>query len=255
MNPLLLGLRTSLPVLFGYAPIGTAYGVLAHQAGLSLWETLALSFFVYAGSSQFIAVAMWQAGAGWLAVIFTTFLVNLRHFLMSAALSPYLGRYAKPWLTYFGGELTDETFAVHSTRLRREDPEYAGPALLVVNEAAHLTWTGASAFGYLAGTALGDPRRLGLDFALPAMFIALLVMQVRRRLDVLVALLAAAISLGLPFLLPGRWNVLLAAVLAATVGAVLARPTSSAPAARAGQAAAGEAEAGEAAGRGAGAGA
>ncbi|MDI6871359.1 MAG: AzlC family ABC transporter permease [Bacillota bacterium] len=214
-------IRTALPVLLGYAPIGVAYGVLAHQAGLSLWETAALSFFVYAGSSQFIAVAMWQAGAGFLAITFTTFLVNLRHFLMSAALSPYLGRYSKLWLTYFGGELTDETFAVHSTRLRQGDPGYAGKPLLLVNEAAHLTWTAASAVGYLAGTALGNPQRLGLDFALPAMFAALLVMQVRRRLDVVVALAAAALSLGLPFLIPGRWNVLLAAVLAASIGAVL----------------------------------
>ncbi len=221
---MLAGLRASFPVLLGYAPIGLAYGVLAHQAGLSLWEALALSLFVYAGSSQFIGVAMWQAGAGFLAIVFTTFLVNLRHFLMSAALSPYLGRYSKRWLAYFGGELTDETFALHSSRLRQHDPEYTGTALLVVNQAAHLTWAATSVAGYLAGTALGDPQRLGLDFALPAMFVGLLFMQLRRRLDVLVAVAAGALSLGLPFVVPGRWNVLLAAVVAATLGAALTRP-------------------------------
>lgn len=220
----LLGLRTAFPVLLGYAPIGVAYGVLANQAGLSLAETVAVSFFVYAGSSQFIGVALWQAGTGPLAIIFTTFLVNLRHFLMSAALTPYLGRYSKAWLAYFGGELTDETFAVHATRLREGDPEYVGRPLLVVNEAAHLTWTACSVVGYLVGTALGDPKRLGLDFALPAMFIALLFMQLRRRLDLLVAVLAGGLSLGLPFLIPGRWNVLIAAVLAATAGALLTGP-------------------------------
>lgn len=223
MEKTLIGLRTSFPVVLGYTPIGVAYGVLAHQAGLTLWETVALSFFVYAGSSQFIAVALWQAGAGFLAIVCTTFLVNLRHFLMSAALSPHLGRYSKRWLTYFGGQLTDETFAVHSTRLRQGDPEYAGKPLLVVNQAAHLGWSVSSAVGYLVGTALGDPQRLGLDFALPAMFIALLFMQFQRKLDLLVAALAAGLSLGLPFLLPGRWNVLLAAVLAATAGTLLTR--------------------------------
>ncbi len=221
-DSVLPGLRTAFPVLLGYAPVGVAYGVLAHQAGLTLAETVALSLLVYAGSSQFIAVAMWQAGAGYLAIIFTTFLVNLRHFLMSTALSPYLTRYSKRWLAYFGAQLTDETFALHSTRLRQGDPAHAGTPLLVINQAAHLTWAASSAAGYLAGTSLGDPRRLGLDFALPAMFIGLLVMQVRRRLDVVVAVIAGALSLGLPFLLPGRWNVLLAAVSAATVGALLA---------------------------------
>lgn len=211
-------------MLLGYAPIGVAYGVLAHQAGLSLAEAAALSVFVYAGSSQFIAVAMWQAGAGPVGVVFTTFLVNLRHFLMSAALSPHLGRYSRRWLAVFGGELTDETFALHSTRLQRGEPDYEGRALLWVNHIAHLTWVVASAAGYLVGASLGDPTRLGLDFALPAMFIALLFMQLRRRLDLLVAALAAALSLGLPYVLPGRWNVLLAAVTAAAAGAFLARP-------------------------------
>jgi 4-azaleucine resistance transporter AzlC len=219
-----VGLTTAFPVLLGYAPIGVAYGVLAHQAGLTLTETAALSLFVYAGSSQFIAVAMWQAGAGALAIIFTTFLVNLRHFLMSAALSPHLGRYSKRWLTYFGGQLTDETFAVHSARLGAGDPEYAGQPLLVVNQAAHLAWALTSVVGYLVGTTLGNPQRLGLDFALPAMFVALLFMQLRRKLDLLVAALAAGLSLGLPYLIPGRWNVLLAAVVAAAAGALLAGP-------------------------------
>ncbi|MGE5553469.1 MAG: AzlC family ABC transporter permease [Betaproteobacteria bacterium] len=223
-SPVLFGLRASAPILLGYAPVGVAYGVLAHQAGLTLVETVALSFFVYAGSAQFIAVAMWQAGAGRLAIILTTLLVNLRHFLMSAALSPYLERYSKRWLAYFGGQLTDESFALHSTRLRQGDPSYSGAALLAVNQAAHLAWTVSSAAGYLVGTALGDPQRLGLDFALPAMFIALLFMQIRGRLDVVVALFAGGLSLGLPFLIPGRWNVLLAAAIAAAVGALLARP-------------------------------
>lgn len=248
---ILHGLQAALPVLLGYAPIGVAYGVLAHQAGLTLGEATALSLFVYAGSSQFIAIALWQAGAGYLTIVFTTFLVNLRHFLMSAALSPHLGRYSKRWLAVFGGLLTDETFAVHATRLRRGKPEYAGPALLALNHAAHLTWVATSVVGFLAGAALGDPRRLGLDFALPAMFIALLFLQLRRKLDLAVAAAAAALSLGLPFLVPGRWNVLLAAVAAATLGVFLefavasSRGRRAAPAAGlSGDAAAGRGQAG-----------
>lgn len=223
-RPVLVGLSAALPVVFGYFPIGAAYGVLAHQAGLTLFETALLSVFVYAGSAQFIAVAMWQAGAGVVSIIFTTFFVNLRHFLMSAALSPYLGRYSKGWLACFGGELTDETFAVHSAKLRAGEAGYGGSTLLVVNQASHLAWTVSSVLGYLIGTSLGNPERLGLDFALPAMFVALLFMQLRRKLDLLVAVVAVVLSLWLPFVMPGRWNALLAAIAAATVGALLTRP-------------------------------
>lgn len=228
-RPLLTGLSVAFPVMLGYGPIGVAYGVLAHQGGLTFAETVAMSALVYAGSAQFIAVALWQAGTGGLAIVFTTFLVNLRHFLMSAALLPHLGSRSRRWLAWFGLELTDETFALHSTRLGRGEAGYAGAPMLAVNGASHLAWTVSSAAGYLAGTALGDPRSLGLDFALPAMFIALLLMQVRRKLDVVVAVLAAGLSLGLPYVLPGRWNVLLAAVLAAAAGAALVRPAGPAP--------------------------
>lgn len=220
----LAGLRISIPVILGYGPIGLAYGVLARQGGLTLLETVLMSIFVYAGSAQFIAVALWQAQAEPLAIIFTTFFVNLRHFLMSAALSPYLARYSKRWLAYFSYEMTDETFALHSVNLRGGNPSYGGETILVVNAASHLAWTLSSAVGYLAGAVFGEPETLGFDFALPAMFIALLVMQARRRLDLGVACLAAGLSLGLPYVIPGRWNVLIAAVVAAGVGALFAGP-------------------------------
>lgn len=218
-------LQPGLPVVMGYAPVGIAYGVLAGQAGLSVWETLAISFFVYAGSSQFIGVAMWQAGADPAAIIVTTFFVNLRHLLMSAALSPYLKKYSKRWLAFFSAQLTDETFAVHSARLR-EGADHPGGALLGVNILAHLTWSASSIAGFLIGSQLGDPRRLGLDFALPAMFIALLFMQVHRRLDWLVAGLSGVLALVVPLVIPGRWNTIIAAVLAAAAGAILTGPPS-----------------------------
>lgn len=216
--------QPALPVMMGYAPVGIAYGVLAGQAGLTLWETLAISFFVYAGSAQFIGVAMWQAGANPVAIIVTTFFVNLRHLLMSAALSPYLKKYSKRWLAFFSAQLTDETFAVHSAKLR-EGADHPGPAILGVNVAAHLTWSASSVVGFLIGSQLGDPARLGLDFALPAMFISLLLMQIRRRLDWLVAVLAAALALLIPLIIPGRWNTIIAAVVAAAAGAALAGPS------------------------------
>ena len=81
------GLLASGPVCLGYIPIGIAFGVLAQKAGFTPFETGLMSLIVFAGSSQFIAVSMFAAGAGAASIIATTFVVNLRHLLMSSSLS------------------------------------------------------------------------------------------------------------------------------------------------------------------------
>ncbi|MGI6557489.1 MAG: AzlC family ABC transporter permease [Limnochordia bacterium] len=214
-----VGVRQAVPIMFGYGPIGVAYGVLARQAGLTLAQTVAMSIFVYAGSSQFIAAGMLGAGAGFLPVVSTTLLVNLRHLLMSAALSPHLGGLRRSFLGLFAFHITDETFALHSANLDR------GPAhpwlLLGINLASYCTWVMSSLVGGLFGSILPDPARLGLDFALPAMFIALLVIQLKGSIHVLVGGVAAAVSVVVALLLPGNWNVVLASILAAGLGLVV----------------------------------
>lgn len=111
-------MQAALPIVFGYVPIGLAFGALARQIGLSLWQIGLMSALVYAGSSQFIAVSLLGAGAGLLTIIVTTFLVNLRHLLMSSALSPYLPRLNGHFLALLAFGVTDETFALNITRLR-----------------------------------------------------------------------------------------------------------------------------------------
>ena len=90
---ILRGLKTAFPIALGYLPLGMAFGILAAQQGLTALDVFFLSFLVYAGSAQFIASAMISSGAASAAIILTTFLVNLRHLLMSASLAPYLKPY------------------------------------------------------------------------------------------------------------------------------------------------------------------
>ena len=80
---------------------------LAQKAGLSPFNTLLMSIIVYAGSAQLIAVGLISSGLTPLSIIITTFIVNLRHMLMSAALSPHLQSWRKPELAVFAYELTD----------------------------------------------------------------------------------------------------------------------------------------------------
>jgi 4-azaleucine resistance transporter AzlC len=215
------GALQATPIVLGYVPIGLAFGVLAQKAGIAPAAALAMSVFVYAGSAQLIAVGMISAGASPLAIVLTTFVVNLRHLLMAAALSPYLRRWSRRALAVFAYELTDETFAVHVTRFAALPDEVPSrSAVLVTNATAQAAWLLGTGLGVALGSAIADVRPYGLDYALPAMFIALLVLQVKGRLDVLVALLAGALSVGLHLAGIQQWNVLAATVVGALLGAL-----------------------------------
>ena len=73
------GIKAAFPIVLGYVPIGMAYGLLAQQAGLGIAMTFSLSFFVFAGASQFMAVSMLSGGVAPIVIVSTTFIVNFRH--------------------------------------------------------------------------------------------------------------------------------------------------------------------------------
>jgi 4-azaleucine resistance transporter AzlC len=216
----LTGVSRALPIVLGYVPIGLAYGVLAQKAGLSALNTLLMSLIVYAGSAQLIAVGLFAGGAPPLSIILTTFVVNLRHLLFSAAVAPSLKRWRKVELAAFAYELTDETFAVHSAQFVSEG--VPGRAeVFATNVTAQVSWVLGTALGILVDQVIADVKPLGLDYALPAMFIALLVLQIKERIQVAVALLAGVVSVGLFLVGLNQWNVIVATVIVATVGVVL----------------------------------
>jgi predicted branched-subunit amino acid permease len=127
--------------------------------------------------------------------------------------------WSRAGIAAFGFELTDETFALHSLRFRKGD-DSPRPAILI-NLVCQLAWITGSLLGVLAGDAITDVRPFALDYALPAMFIALLLLQVTHWRHVLVALAGACLSLALWAAGLTQWNVIIAALLAATLGAVL----------------------------------
>ncbi len=213
------GVSLAAPIVFGYVPIGFAYGVLALKAGLSPANTLGMSIFVYAGSAQFIAAGLIGAGAPALTIILTTLIVNLRHMLMSAALSPYLKGWRRFQLVLFGYELTDETFVLHSTRIATLAPLKI--ETFTINLTAQISWVLGTWLGVITGQQISDIRPFGLDYALPAMFIALLVYQLKDKVYVLAGLFAGVVAVTLALLGINYWNVILATLGGATLGVIL----------------------------------
>ena len=214
------GMSAAWPICLGYFPIGMALGVLAQQAGLApLWIGL-MSVLVFAGSAQFIGVAMIDGGASAAAIILTTFVVNFRHFLMSSALAVPLKGVRRLFLLLFAYGITDESFGVNMTRFR--EGGWDKWRALVVHHAANTTWIVATMLGGLAGTLIPEGA-FGIDYALPAMFIALLVLQLRGRAYIFTGALAALIAIAWKLLVPGDSYIVAAAVIAATGGFLVRR--------------------------------
>jgi 4-azaleucine resistance transporter AzlC len=210
------GMARALPIVFAYIPIGFAYGVLAQQAGLSTLNTLLMSVIVYAGSSQLIAVGLFAASVPGLTIILTTFVVNLRHMLFSAALSPYLKGWKLPELAAFSYELTDESFAVYSTQFVDKVPPKL--ELMAINMTAQVSWVLGSALGVFAGQRVSNVKPLALDYTLPAMFIALLVMQIKRKSEIMVAIVAGLLCVGFVLVDFDQWSVIVATIVASSLG-------------------------------------
>jgi 4-azaleucine resistance transporter AzlC len=212
-----MGIRRAFPVICGYIPIGFAFGVLAAQNNLPPLFALFMSLMVYAGSSQLVAIKLLSVGTPVLSMIVTTLIINLRHVLMSTALAPWLSKLSRSQLALFGFQLTDETFALHSKAMRSGEKPLSA-MLFTCNAASHMGWVVSTAIGVFFGSLLVDTRPFALDYALPAMFIALLIPQIIRRIYLLAAIFAGMLSLVLALSGVEKWNVITATVVTASLG-------------------------------------
>ncbi|WP_232698363.1 AzlC family ABC transporter permease [Brevibacillus daliensis] len=218
------GIKDCVPTLLGYLSIGFAAGVVEKTAGLSIVEIAMLSLLLYAGSAQFIAAGMLAAQASVTAIIFTIFFVNLRHLLLSAALSPYFKHLPPLRNMLIGSLLTDESFGVAINQAVGKT-SLSEKWMHGLNVTAYLNWFLANMAGAYFGHWIENPEQFGLDFALSAMFIGLLVLQMASRnqllRDTLVAVAAVVIGVGISLISSGSVGIIVATIGAATIGMVI----------------------------------
>lgn len=219
-DTLIEGFKAAWPICMGYFPIGMAFGVLAQKAGLTPFEIALMSVFVFAGSSQFIAVSMLSSGAAVFSIAMTTFVINLRHFLMSSSLAVYLQRSDWKFLSLFAYGVTDESFAVNMAKFR--DTQWGKEKALVVNQSANAVWVISTVVGGYGGEFI-PAGSFGIDYALSSMFIALLVFQLRGRIYAITGIVAGIVAVVLSLLIPGNSHVVIASLIAATTGFWLRR--------------------------------
>ncbi|MGH2353631.1 MAG: AzlC family ABC transporter permease [Chloroflexota bacterium] len=206
------GFLALLPLWTGAVPVGIAYGVAARGAGLSLGETQLMSLVVFSAAAQVSAVSLIEAGAPVVMLIGTSMALNAQLLLLGLAIGrqvrlSWTERLATAWF------LTDGAYGVTAAggRLRL-------PVLLGAGVSMFVAWNVGTALGAVAGHAVPDPRRLGIDLVVPLAFLAVLVPLVRTRTAAFVALVAGVTAFLLLRLAPGGVAVLGAGLAGSVAG-------------------------------------
>lgn len=214
------GILDTLPIGLGVIPFGITYGIVGLTVGLSPGETILMSLTVFAGAAQFVSTTMLGMGVvDFTLIVFTTLLINLRHLLMGASLAPYLARVPLFRQAVLAFGMVDETYAITMDRVQRSG--YSESYQLGANATAYVVWAAATVVGVILGEYIPDPLAWGLDFAMPATFLAMLVPRLANKTSLAVFAVAALVAVAAALWLPGKWYIILAGLAATVAGGLL----------------------------------
>ncbi|TPQ48311.1 branched-chain amino acid ABC transporter permease [Prosthecomicrobium hirschii] len=221
------GFRDILPPLLAAVPIGLLFGALAVGRGLHPAEVALMSALVFAGGAQFAVLDLWAAPVPIGAVAFSTGLINARHLLMGASLAPKIAGFPRLVRLVGVAVMADENWAL-AERRARERP--LTPAYWIGMAVPFwVNWVVFTTLGALAGSFLGDPKRIGADFAFTALFIGLVAgFRAAPRAGAVIAASAAAAALA-HLAVGSPWHVVSGAT-AGIAAAVLLAPAAGDPA-------------------------
>ena len=207
------GAVTAVPLAVAVGLFGVSFGVLsASSGGMGALPAIVMSATTFAGSAQFAAASILAGGGQPIAPVAAALLLNARYVPIGVSVAPYL--HGGPLRRFLTAQLVvDESWAIAARGDGRFDPHRLIGAGIVL----WLAWVAGTVIGVLGGEALGDPVTLGLDAAFPALFLALLMLQIGSRQAVAAALIGAGIALALVPFAPAGVPII-AAAAAALIG-------------------------------------
>ncbi|MCP4248354.1 MAG: branched-chain amino acid ABC transporter permease [bacterium] len=189
------GMRSVVPLLVGVVPFGLIFGVTAAGSAVGGGLGYASSVIIFAGAAQLATVQLITAGSAAAVIIATALVINARHLMYSAALAPHFREFPARWRLALPYILTDQAFAVSITRYETEsDPDYKRWFFFGGAISLWVTWQVTSAAGVLLGASI--PESWSLDFAIPLVFLALLVPALGDRPSVVAALVGGLVALA-----------------------------------------------------------
>ena len=203
------GIKKGIPITFGYVPMGIGYAALAIKAGLNPIETVSMSFFVFAGAGQFMAVSMLAGGASLIAIVLTSFVVNFRYFIMNFVVYNKVEESNLPLNILSAHLVVDESFAIFSLMEESSIWIYIGLAGI-----AFLSWVFGAAIGVVLLDFLPVIVTNSFNIALYALFVAILVPSSRIGIMVVIT---GILNYVLQFFI-ANWSVIAATLIGAAIG-------------------------------------
>ena len=189
--------NVTLPILFGFLPLGIAFGLLFQELGYPWYFSTLMGIFVYAGAAQFMAIGLIGAGVGLLEIAISTFFLNSRHLFYGLAFLKVFGRWnLRKFYLIFG--LTDETYALMTT-IKVPENFKRERYYLFITLFSQIYWVLGCTIGAIIGDALSFDTE-GMEFAATALFVVLLIEQwikVRKLLPFFIAFCSSCIALVL----------------------------------------------------------
>lgn len=214
------GITSAIPIVIGYFPIAMAFGLLAKNASISLIDTALFSMMVYAGASQFMALDLIIIGVSTSSIILATFLLNLRHMMMSASLSVEFKDINKKYLPLLAFGITDETFSVVSFN----KDKISLPFIMVLHILAYSSWALGTMAGYLSGEIIPSSLQSSLSIGLYAMFAALLFPEIKKSKRILFLSLISVIVYVILFysnIFTSGWDIILGIIISSALGVII----------------------------------
>ena len=213
------GILDILPLMIPVVPFGIIYGVIGVEIGFSPMEVFAMSFVIFAGSSQIAFAQLFAAGASPLVMISSVAVINSRHILYSAVLAEYLGKLRLTWKIILSYLMADQAFSVSSAYFKKNAKNK--------NVHFHMLGSGLTLWSLwqlstLIGIVLGNivPAQLGLEFAIPLTFFSLILSELRK-LDHLIIILISGICSVLTYNFPFKIYIIFSAIFSLAISIMI----------------------------------
>tara|TARA_Y100000022_G_scaffold50758_1_gene43063 strand:- start:552 stop:1247 length:696 start_codon:yes stop_codon:yes gene_type:complete len=209
------------PLMIPVIPFGLIFGVLAIDIGFSPFETMGMSLIIFGGASQIVLLQLFSGGASSLVIISSVGAVNSRHLLYGAVVSEHLSDLKLIWKIIISYFLIDQAFARSNEYLKKNNEKNKYFHLIGGGATCWVVWQTTTFLGIILGSAI--PEKLGLSFAVPLTFLALLVNDFRKLINVIVILISGLVAtFGFNYI-PYKAYVIVAALVGLFVAMILTK--------------------------------
>jgi predicted branched-subunit amino acid permease len=217
----LKGITDVSPLMIPVFPFGIIFGVLAIDLGLTPITTIAMSIIIFGGASQIIFLQLFSAGASSLIILGSVGAVNSRHLLYGAVLSEHMSDFKMTWKIIISYFLVDQAFAVTNSYLKKSKDKDRAFHSFGAGATCWVVWQITTIIGIFLGSII--PEKLGLSFAVPLTFLALIVDDLRKLINVIVIIISGSIATFGYEIIPFKAYVIVAAISGLIIATILTK--------------------------------